>query len=741
MVLPTPLLAPGLLLLLLPAAAQDPAATPSQQDDPQRESYLAHVAAAHASLRLGETAALRRWLDGAPAPLRGFEWRWLDARCDESLRALELGGSPYAVALGPDGERVAVAQPDGAVVVRAVADGRPLARMEGHAEAAFTVDFDPAGERLLSSSYDRTVKLWDARSGELLLDFSGHGFPVGGAAFSPDGELVVSSSYERDPVRGVVGTVHLWSSLTGEVLRTFEAGRKPIVDVRFSADGTRLAAASWDFCVYLWDLRSDGPPRTLAMPEEDLYNAVDDVAFSPDGGRVAGASKDGTARVWDSDSGELVLTLRGHDNDVTAVAFSPDGGVIATASADQTVRLWGGEDGAPRGVLRGHLQRVDDVVFRPDGRLFSASPDGTLREWDASVDWYGGVVRRTSDACYAAVFRPDGGRLATCSYDGRVQQWDPATWELLAAWQAHPQDQSCHALAWTPDGERLASGSWDKSVALWDAVTLEELDRLEHDSGVHRLAIAPDGRTLAVALSASIWLWDLSSRERLRTLDQVGSTTTDLAFSPDGARLYAANRDRTLRAWDVSTGDELRSLPLGVEPRAVSPAPDGSVIALSIGSEVRLLDARSWDERARLVAGDNAVVRLAWSPDGRRLAGSSAFVPLLDPVGPALVATLRPHRESGWDLGWSPDGARLATAAMDGTLAITDAVPLRRRLAERDRALALRARAAARVDALLAEGSAPLRDLASALRADRALDPETRAACLDQLTLRAAVGR
>jgi WD domain, G-beta repeat len=54
---------------------------------------------------------------------------------------------------------------------------------------------------------------------------------------------------------------------------------------------------------------------------------VEAVAFSPDGRRLAscGGSKPGEVKIWDTATGQVVLTLRGHNNFVTGVAFSPDG--------------------------------------------------------------------------------------------------------------------------------------------------------------------------------------------------------------------------------------------------------------------------------------------------------------------------------------------------------------------------------------------------------------------------------
>ena len=663
----TPLVA--LALVLAPQVA-----------DLELESYLAHVAAAHGALRLGEAPAVRRWLDGAPTGPRGFEWDWLDAESDASLAAVALEQPAYAFALAPDGATAWIARGDGAVLAVGLDDGAQRVATSGHGREALAVDLDATGERVLSTSYDKGVAIWDAATGEALVRFAGHDQPVGGGAFAPDGALVATSGYVRDPVKVVIGVVLLWDSATGELAQRLEAGVKPIVDVRFSRDGRWLAAASWDFCVYLWDLEAgEVEPRVLAMPDEGAYNAVDDVAFAPDGSRVAGVSKDGTARVWDTGTGALALTLRGHGNDVTCVAWSNDGAWIATGSADATVRLWSAADGTQRGVLRGHVARVDDLVFAADGSLWSASADGTLRRWDAGFDGYGGLERRTGAACYAAVFSPDGARMATASFDGRVQVWETAGWSEVGAFQAHPSDKSCHALAWSSDGTRLYTGSHDATVGVWDAATHAELGRLEQSGSVQWLALSPRGDTLAVGLRVGAWVWDTASGTKRGEVAGLGSTTQDLAFAPDGARFALTNRDRSVRVIDAATLAEVWRVDHPAEPRAVAFAPDGGTLVYTVGGDLHLVDTRTWRERARLAASENALVRLAWAPDGSRLAGIGDSVPLVDPRAGATTLILRPLAESGWALAWSPDGTRLVTTAMDGSFAVLDRRPRRAR--------------------------------------------------------------
>jgi len=45
-------------------------------------------------------------------------------------------------------------------------------------------------------------------------------------------------------------------------------------------------------------------------------------------------------RARDAETGQEMLTLKGHSDDVFSVAFSPDGKRIVSGSGDKTVKIW-----------------------------------------------------------------------------------------------------------------------------------------------------------------------------------------------------------------------------------------------------------------------------------------------------------------------------------------------------------------------------------------------------------------
>src|SRR5947209_11280682 len=68
---------------------------------------------------------------------------------------------------------------------------------------------------------------------------------------------------------------------------------------------------------------------------------------------------------------------------------------------------------------------------------------------------------------YAVAFRPDGGRMASASFDHTIKVWDVDTGSALRTFRGH--EAKVLTLAYTGDGHTLASAGLDGTVRLWDA--------------------------------------------------------------------------------------------------------------------------------------------------------------------------------------------------------------------------------------------------------------------------------
>ncbi|MEK7728810.1 MAG: hypothetical protein AAB354_10385, partial [candidate division KSB1 bacterium] len=76
---------------------------------PEYQSYLAHVAAANASLRLNEAGEAKRWLAAAPMKPRNWEWRYLNARSDNSIAKIALDATADEAHFSADGKLLVAA--------------------------------------------------------------------------------------------------------------------------------------------------------------------------------------------------------------------------------------------------------------------------------------------------------------------------------------------------------------------------------------------------------------------------------------------------------------------------------------------------------------------------------------------------------------------------------------------------------------------------------------------------------
>lgn len=235
------------------------------------------------------------------------------------------------------------------------------------------------------------MKLFDSQTGQELLDLPGAG---GNLVFSPDGKALAGLA--NNETGGPA--VKVWDTQTGQQFLTFKAHSKAINDLVYSPDSKRLATHSRDGTVKVWDARTG--KQILSVTVKTPPSGRGAVAFSPDGKRLAGsclastsynvsAGGIGEIKVWDSETGQELMTLKGHTAMISDVAYSTDGKRLASVSGNITGRqsgetkIWDTETGQELLTLSGGSFQ-HRVAFGPDGNWLSSGAGGAVKIYDAT---------------------------------------------------------------------------------------------------------------------------------------------------------------------------------------------------------------------------------------------------------------------------------------------------------------------------------------------------------------------
>ncbi|MFK7968953.1 MAG: hypothetical protein AB8F95_01230 [Bacteroidia bacterium] len=550
-----------------------------------------------------------------------------------------------AVALSPDGKRLITLNDQNGIGVWDI-NGAPLFKLKTNGHPFSAASVTPDSKYLVTGDEEGDIVQWDLETGEEIMEFS-PGDDLGNSslgkakikhiALSPgsDGRfLALENEFARVYTLAKVDSGTNKVSGSNTAIQVFNKEGADFTTARYSDSGSKLAIADKTGSIKVIDKNALGATnyqRKYLAHRSEIFS----LAFSHDEQLLLSGSRREKAVKLNLTTGTK-LTLNTGKDSVVAVAFTADDSRMLTWTSKNEGLVWtrAGKKMDSFDEERGNKD-IKSANFSPDGDFVVLGGRNEARV-RAVYQSFLIEVGDHKDRVQAVDFSPDGKRIVTAGWDGKVKLWDVNEGDLITQY-AHGmkepvQENDINAAVFSPKGKYFASGSDEGSVYIRDGLTGAHIteDLPERKAKIHSLAFTEDENSIITGLSnGMIKFIDIESGND-NLLFKLKTNVYALKVSPGGQFLAAGTFDGTLLIARLIPGEKkaIKIQEFQAHQAPISSldfSPDGLTL-ITTGQGDELIKIWEWKHK-RLIQSiadhSNHVNVTDFAPNGMFITGSS----------------------------------------------------------------------------------------------------------------------
>ncbi|TRZ02979.1 hypothetical protein DNTS_004984 [Danionella cerebrum] len=295
------------------------------------------------------------------------------------------------------------------------------------------------------------------------------------------------------------------------------------------------------------------PLQCVAMAEGHTkpvlcLDATDELLFT--------GSKDRTCKMWNLDTGQEIVTLRGHPNNVVSVKYCSRSNLVFTVSTS-FIKVWDIRDSAKcvrtftssGQVVSGDAcagtttrtittaqgeQQINQIALNPSGSALYAAAGNTVRTWDLGrMQASGKLTGHIGSVMCLTIF--DVAEAAQGNV-GPAHNFEPPHYDGIECLVVH--------------GNVLFSGSRDNGIKKWDLGQQELIQQIPnaHKDWVCALALVPGRPMLLSACRGGMMkLWNMDNFSPIGEIK--GHDSPINALCANSRQIFTASSDCRVKLW------------------------------------------------------------------------------------------------------------------------------------------------------------------------------------------------